>query len=52
MRVGSEGMKSAEDMASGCAAGAGSVTGALWSPASAEPGCRQPEQWLQEAWWV
>lgn len=47
MRVGSEGMKSVEDMASGRVAGTGSITGALWNPASAEPGCRQPEQWLQ-----
>jgi hypothetical protein len=48
MRAGSEGMKSVEDMASGRVAGAGSITGALWKPASAEPGCRQLVQWLQE----
>lgn len=47
-------MKSVEDIASGCAAGAGSIPGALWNPVSAEPGCsRQPVQWLQwllETW--
>lgn len=47
MRAGSKGMKSVEDIASGCAAGAGSITGALSNPVSAEPGCRQPVQWLQ-----
>ena len=47
MRAGSKGMKSVEGMASGGAAGVGSTTGALWHPVSAEPGCRQPVQWLQ-----